>query len=189
MRRPESLARVLMKGLAKAPNDRYQQCAEMMADLDRVRRTIQSTAQRVILAARERYRDILNVIEERRALGRAMGIPDIEARCEADAARLRARFPAFAPGGTPAGAAACRATGSLGGAGRARSAATAAQRRARRTGRDARAGDQAKIGVENAGRDRRVEDCRLLAQSFRRQRQVRPLTRVSHAGIDIEFTA
>jgi serine/threonine protein kinase len=101
---PEPLTRVIMKGLAKAPNDRYQQCAEMMADLNRVRRTIQGTAQRVILAARERYRDILNVIDERRALGRAMGIPDIEARCEADAARLRARFPGFAPGGGPPGA-------------------------------------------------------------------------------------
>ena len=100
---PEPVTRVLMKALAKAPNDRYQQCAEMKADLERVRRTIQSTALRVIHAARERYRDILAVIDERRVLGRAMGIRDIDARCDADVARLRSRFLAFAPSGAASG--------------------------------------------------------------------------------------
>jgi serine/threonine-protein kinase len=94
---PESVRRILMRGLAKAPNERYQQCADMAEDLDRVRRSLQGAAQRVMQAARDRYRDILAIIEERRALGRALGIPGIDQSCDADVARLKKRFRLFAP--------------------------------------------------------------------------------------------
>jgi serine/threonine-protein kinase len=94
---PEPVRRILMRGLAKAPNDRYQQCADMMEDLARVRRGLQGTAQRVVQAARDRYRDILAIIEERRTLGRELGLPGIEASCDADEARLKKRFRQFAP--------------------------------------------------------------------------------------------
>ena len=36
---PEALRRILIKALAKAPDDRYQQCAEMRDDLGQVRRS------------------------------------------------------------------------------------------------------------------------------------------------------
>ena len=94
---PESVRRVLMRGLSKAPNDRYQQCAEMMEDLARVRASLKGSAQRVVHAARERYRDIQTIIEERRALGRTLGIAGIEESCDADVARLQKRFRQFAP--------------------------------------------------------------------------------------------
>ncbi len=99
---PEALSRVLMKALSKAANDRHQHCAEVLDDLARVRKGMQGNAQRVVMAARERYRDILMVIEERRALGRALRIPDIDRHCDADAQRLKSRFPAFAPAGSGA---------------------------------------------------------------------------------------
>jgi hypothetical protein len=99
---PEALSRVLMKALSKAANDRQQHCAEVLADLASVRKGMQGNAQRVVMAARERYRDILMVIEERRALGRALRIPDIDRHCDADARRLKSRFPAFAPAGSGA---------------------------------------------------------------------------------------
>jgi serine/threonine-protein kinase len=98
---PEALQRVLMKGLAKGPNERYQQCADMLEDLARVRRSLQGSILRILQAASERYTDILSVIEERRALGRAMGLPDIDSRCDADLARLKSRFSAYAPSSTP----------------------------------------------------------------------------------------
>jgi tRNA A-37 threonylcarbamoyl transferase component Bud32 len=100
---PEAVRRVLMRGLAKAPNDRYQQCAEMMEDLARVRSGLKGVAQRVVLAARERYRDILTIIEERRALGRALGMAGIDQSCDADLARLQQRFRHFAPTTAPQG--------------------------------------------------------------------------------------
>lgn len=94
---PEALRRVLMRALSKAPADRYQSCAEMSQDLERVRRAIRGATDRVVHAARDRYRDILTIIEERRALGRTLGIARIDQTCDADANRLRTRFPAFAP--------------------------------------------------------------------------------------------
>ena len=99
---PEALSRVLMKALSKAANDRQQHCAELLDDLARVRKGMQGNAQRVVMAARERYRDILMVIEERRALGRALRIPDIDRHCDADAQRLKSRFASFAPAGSGA---------------------------------------------------------------------------------------
>ena len=93
---PEALRRVLLKGLAKSPADRYQQCVDMLADIDQVRRTSEAAARRIAEAAVERYRQILAVIEERRTLGRSIGVADIEASCDEAAGRLAARFPAFA---------------------------------------------------------------------------------------------
>ena len=94
---PDALGRVLMKALSKAATDRHQHCADLLEDLARVRKGMHGTAQRVVMAARERYRDILAVIDERRALGRSLRIPDIDRLCDADAQRLKSRFTAFAP--------------------------------------------------------------------------------------------
>jgi hypothetical protein len=98
---PESLRRVLMKGLAKSPNERYQQCADMYADLAKVRRAQEGAAHRIAQAALDRFRQVIALIEERRALGRSLGRDDID-RSGADAvARLMARFPDFASHAAP----------------------------------------------------------------------------------------
>ena len=93
---PESLRRVLMKALAKSPAERYQQCADMYADLARVRRAQEGAAHRTAHAALERFRQVIAVIEERRRLGRSLGRTDIDASGADAIARLSARFPDFA---------------------------------------------------------------------------------------------
>jgi tRNA A-37 threonylcarbamoyl transferase component Bud32 len=98
---PEALRRVLSKAIAKAPADRYQQAADMLADLDRVQRTQDATTQRIVAAALERYRQIVATVEQRRALGRAVGVPNIEESCNEALARLAGRFPIFAENADP----------------------------------------------------------------------------------------
>jgi hypothetical protein len=93
---PEPIRRIINKGLSKAPADRYQTCAEMLADLQRVRRADNKASLRIEQAAVDRYRQTLAVIEERRVLGRALEIPDSDAGAEAAKTRLAARFPELA---------------------------------------------------------------------------------------------
>ena len=93
---PEALRRVLNRGLAKAPDERYQQCADMRADIEQVRRTIAASTARVMDAARDRYRQLTSLIEERRACGRGLAIADIDASCDEALSRIGSRFPAFA---------------------------------------------------------------------------------------------
>ncbi len=93
---PEPLRKVLSKGLAKSPDDRYQQCADMRADLEQVRGSIASANSRVMDAARGRYRQLLSLIDERRSCGRGLAIAGIDASCNEALSRIQARFPAFA---------------------------------------------------------------------------------------------
>ena len=93
---PDGLRRTLMKALAKAPNERHQQCAELQADLARVRRSQGGVAHRYAQAALDRYRQVVATIEERAALGKAIGRADIERSAASALARLAARFPEFA---------------------------------------------------------------------------------------------
>src|SRR5262249_42955385 len=93
---PESLRRVLTKALEKDPAKRYQRCSDMLADLDRLRRTQDGESHRVAQVALDRYRQLLAVIEEHRRLGRELAIPDIDRTCDATAARVAVRFPMFA---------------------------------------------------------------------------------------------
>jgi serine/threonine-protein kinase len=92
---PEPLQRVLTKALAKAPEDRYQTCAEMLDALASARRSCQAATERVVNAALERYRQTLAAIEERRALGLKAGVAGIEAACDEATRRLQTRFPSF----------------------------------------------------------------------------------------------
>ena len=93
---PDGLRRALMKALAKAPNERHQQCADLQADLARVRRSQGGVAHRYAQAALDRYRQVAATIEERAALGKAVGRADIERSAASALARLAARFPEFA---------------------------------------------------------------------------------------------
>jgi serine/threonine-protein kinase len=98
---PEALRQVLMRGLAKAPDDRYQQCVDMRADLEQVRRSIIASTARVVQAARDRYQQILGLIEERRTLGRSLAIADIDRSCDDALAGIEERFQAFADAEAP----------------------------------------------------------------------------------------
>ena len=98
---PEALRQVLTRGLAKAPDDRYQQCVDMRAELELVRRSIIASTARVVQAARDRYQQILGLIEERRALGRSLAIADIDRSCDDALAGIEARFQAFADAEAP----------------------------------------------------------------------------------------
>ena len=93
---PESLRRVLARGLAKNPEERYQRCADLRADLDHIRRALADSTARVTPAARERCKQIFAVIEERRTLGRSLGIGDIDAACNEAVVKIQVRYPAFA---------------------------------------------------------------------------------------------
>jgi hypothetical protein len=73
----------------------------MRGDLDRVRRSLAGATARIVEAARERYRQILALIEERRALGRSLSLADVETSCDESRARIEPRFRAFAAGENP----------------------------------------------------------------------------------------
>jgi tRNA A-37 threonylcarbamoyl transferase component Bud32 len=98
---PEALRRVLTRALAKAPAERFQQCVEFHGELARVQRSLAGTAHRVAQAALERYRQVVAVIEERRALGRTLGRDDVDRSGGEALARLEARFPLFARQAAP----------------------------------------------------------------------------------------
>ena len=93
---PAALSRIVMKTLAKDPDDRFQQCDDVLRELERVRRIADGTTHRIGQAALARYRQVLQVVEERRTLGHSLGVAGIDAVCDQDAARLAARFPLFA---------------------------------------------------------------------------------------------
>jgi hypothetical protein len=93
---PEALRKVLAKALEKDPDCRYRSCAELQADLEQIRRARVGEQHRVAQAALDRYRQIVVLIEERRALGRTLFIPNIDLTCDDAIARVAHRFPDFA---------------------------------------------------------------------------------------------
>jgi hypothetical protein len=97
---PEVVRRIVMKALAKAPDERYQQCSDMQADLERARRASEGAVRRIAQAALDRYRQTLAVIEERRALGRALKRQDADRAADDAAARLASRFSELANAAT-----------------------------------------------------------------------------------------
>jgi hypothetical protein len=93
---PDALAQVLLKALEKDPEKRYRSCTEMAGDLEAVRRVQDSARLRVSHAALDRYRQVLALLEERRALGRRLHVADIDAFCDESLAKMTQRFPEFA---------------------------------------------------------------------------------------------
>ena len=93
---PDALAEVLLKALEKDPAKRYRSCTEMAADLEAVRRVQDSARLRVSHAALDRYRQVLALLEDRRALGRRLQVAGIDATCDESLAKMTQRFPEFA---------------------------------------------------------------------------------------------
>ena len=93
---PEALGRVLLKALEKDPDRRQRSCAEMLSNIEEVRRVQDSDRHRVGNAALERYRQIVTLIEERRALSKGLFVPDTDRACDEAVSRLAQRFPDFA---------------------------------------------------------------------------------------------
>ena len=98
---PAALQRILLRALSKDPGQRYGQCAEMLVELQQVRRSYEGTTHRVAQAALDRYRQILGLLDEQRALARALGIAGVDTKCEQAAAQLAAEFPFFAKHSQP----------------------------------------------------------------------------------------
>ncbi len=93
---PEALRFVIAKGLAKSPANRYQQCADMLTDLDRIRRTRDAATSRIVQAGLDRFQQVAALIEKRRAFGRSAGVPGIDAACDEATREITAEFPLFA---------------------------------------------------------------------------------------------
>jgi serine/threonine protein kinase len=97
---PESLSRTLLKAMDKNPARRHAGINHLRAEIDQVRQGRQGDRQRMVAAAFDRYRSIEELLAERRALGRRLGLPAVESECDARLARLAAGFPEFARAGS-----------------------------------------------------------------------------------------
>jgi serine/threonine protein kinase len=93
---PASLARVVLKSLAKDPDERHQSCAHLRAEIEQVRLVKDGERHRTARAALDRYRQIEALLDERRTLGRGLKVHDIDGECDRSAARLAQQFPQFA---------------------------------------------------------------------------------------------
>jgi serine/threonine-protein kinase len=93
---PEALSRTLLKALDKTPARRHQTVNHLRAEIEQVRTSRQGERDRVLKAAFDRYRDIEHLLDERRALGRRLGVATIDRECEQALARLASTFPEFA---------------------------------------------------------------------------------------------
>jgi serine/threonine protein kinase len=74
----------------------HQSAAQLGAGIERARHITSSTQYRTQAAAFDRYKKIEALIDERRNLGRRLKIAEIDRICDAEAARLAAKFPVFA---------------------------------------------------------------------------------------------
>lgn len=96
---PETLSRALFKAMDKEPRRRHAGMNHLRAEIEQVRQGRSGDRQRVLSAAFDRYRDIEELLAQRRALGRRLNLPAIEGECDAKLAKLAARFPEFARAG------------------------------------------------------------------------------------------
>jgi hypothetical protein len=100
---PEALGRALVRALDKDPDQRQQSVAHLRAEIEQVRRAQDGDRHRVARAALDRYRQIEELIDQRRALGRRLGLSAIERECDQKSAQLAAAFPEFARADTDSG--------------------------------------------------------------------------------------
>ena len=69
----------------------------MRAEIDQARRAQEGDKYRVVRAALDRYCQIEELIDERRALARRLGLPAIERECDQKFVKLASAFPAVRP--------------------------------------------------------------------------------------------
>jgi hypothetical protein len=100
---PEALGRVLAKALDERPDRRPQSVAHLRAEIDQIRRSQEGDRYRVVRAALDRYKQIEELIDKRRALGRRLGLAAIERECSQRTAQLASAFPEFARAGNDSG--------------------------------------------------------------------------------------
>lgn len=100
---PGALSRVLAKALDERPDRRHQSVAHLRAEIDQIRHAQQGDRYRVVRAALDRYRQIEELIDQRRALGRRLGLAEIERECNQKSAQLASAFPEFARAGNDSG--------------------------------------------------------------------------------------
>lgn len=96
---PEALSRAILKAVEAEPSRRQTSINHLRAEIDQVRQSRAGDRQRILLAAFDRYRDIEELLAQRRALGRRLGMATIEQECDAKLAQLAAGFPEFARAG------------------------------------------------------------------------------------------
>jgi serine/threonine protein kinase len=100
---PDALARVLARALDERPDRRHQNVAHLRAEIDQVRLAQQGDRYRVVRAALDRYKQIEELIDQRRALGRRLGLDAVERECGQRSAQLASAFPEFARAGNDSG--------------------------------------------------------------------------------------
>jgi serine/threonine protein kinase len=96
---PEALSRAVLKALEKDPNLRQHSINQLRAEIGQVRDGSRGNDDRVLKAAFDRYHDLEALIAQRRALGRRLGLADVERDCDRTLASLAAAFPEFARAG------------------------------------------------------------------------------------------
>ena len=91
---PPALARIVMKALAKNPADRYQSCAEIIAELEYLQRQLEDDARTSIDEIARRLSSLETIAGERRKLADALDVsppaPGIDAQRRALAERYAA---------------------------------------------------------------------------------------------------
>ena len=100
---PDALARVLATALDERPEQRHQSVAHLRAEIDQIRHAQQGDRYRVVRAAFDRYHQIEELIDQRRALGRRLGLDGVERECGQRSAQLASAFPEFARAGNDSG--------------------------------------------------------------------------------------
>jgi tRNA A-37 threonylcarbamoyl transferase component Bud32 len=78
-----ALARLVMKALAKDPAHRYQTCAQMAAELERLKRELEAETRQLVEDGRKRLGVLESLLQQRRVLAETVDIapppPDLEA--------------------------------------------------------------------------------------------------------------
>lgn len=100
---PEALGRVLAKALDEHPDRRHQSVAHLRAEIDQVRRAQDGDRFRMVRAALDRYCQTEELIDQRRALARRLGLAAVEQQCDREFVQLASAFPEFAHAGNDSG--------------------------------------------------------------------------------------
>ena len=101
---PEAISRTILRALDKDPARRHPSINLLRAEIEQVRVSRRGDRDRVVMAAFDRYHEIEELLNQRRALGRRLGVAGIERACDVALARLATSFPEFARSADDSGA-------------------------------------------------------------------------------------